>query len=179
MEFFCEHIGREQEITDLFIETFTNSEGPDEGKIIGQLVNDLMETTAKQNLFVFSTYDNQSLISCIFFSRLNYEEDPRTVFILSPVAVKPNRQRMGVGQKLITFGLNELRQKGIDIVFTYGDPTFYSKVGFKQITEEFALAPHKLDQPHGWLSHSLSRQYMEPLVGPSRCVEALNKPELW
>jgi len=56
-----------------------------------------METTPTQDLFVFSAYDGQSFIDCIFFSRLNFEQDDRVVFILSPVAVKPDRQKKGVG----------------------------------------------------------------------------------
>ncbi|MEX3007682.1 GNAT family N-acetyltransferase [Hoeflea sp. TYP-13] len=179
MEFFSGHIGREREISGLFSATFTASEGAEEGKIIGRLVDELMETTPDQDLLVFSAYDDQTLVGCIFFSRLNYEQDDRTVFILSPVAVKTDRQRKGVGQKLIAYGLDELRQKGIDIAVTYGDPNYYSRVGFRPITEEFAQAPLKLNQPHGWLGLSLSGMEQEPLSGPSRCVEALDKPELW
>ncbi|MHA1524205.1 MAG: GNAT family N-acetyltransferase, partial [Alphaproteobacteria bacterium] len=156
MEFFSGHIGREQEISEHFSATFTDSEGAEEGKIIGQLVDDLMETTPNQDLFVFSAYDDQSFVGCIFFSRLNYGQDDRAVFILSPVAVKTDRQKKGVGQKLIAYGLDKLRQKGIDIAVTYGDPNYYSKVGFRQITEEFAQAPLKLNYPHGWLGQSLS-----------------------
>ena len=109
MEYFSGHIGRKQEIFDFFSATFTDSDGAEEGKTIGQLVDDLMETTPTQDLFVFSAYDGQSFIGCIFFSRLNFEQDDRVVFILSPVAVKPDRQKKGVGQQLIAYGLDELR----------------------------------------------------------------------
>lgn len=179
MELFSGHIGREKEISGLFSATFTASEGADEGKIIGELAKNLIETTPNEDLFVFSGYDDQSLIGSILFSRLTYEQDDHTVFILSPVAIRTDQQKKGMGQKLIAFGLNELRQKGIDIALTYGDPNFYSKVGFHPITEEFAQAPLELSYPHGWLGQSLSGEDMEPLAGPSCCVKALNKPELW
>ncbi|MEM7634662.1 MAG: N-acetyltransferase [Pseudomonadota bacterium] len=179
MEFFSGHISREQEICELFSTTFAASEGADEGKTIGRLANDLMDTTPTQDLFVFSAYDGQSLIGCIFFSRLSYDQDDRTVFLLSPVAVKTDQQNKGFGQKLLAFGLDQLRRKGVDIAITYGDPNYYRKVGFRQITEEFAQAPVKLNQPLGWLGQSLTKKDMVPLAGPSRCVEALNKPELW
>ncbi|MGI9354790.1 MAG: GNAT family N-acetyltransferase [Rhizobiaceae bacterium] len=179
MDFSSDYVGREQEISELFVATFTDSEGVDEGRIVGALANRLMETTPNENMFVFSAYDDQSLVGCIFFSRLEYEQDDRTVFILSPVAVKTDQQKKGVGQKLLTFGLDELRRTEIDVVVTYGDPKYYSKVGFRQITEEFAQAPFELSQPHGWLGQSLSGKDMEPLVGPCSCVEALNRPELW
>ena len=76
-------------------------------------------------------------------------------------------------------GRSDLRQKGVDFVVTYGDPNYYSKTGFNQITEEFAQAPLKLSLPEGWLGQSLSNQDERPLIGPSRCVPALNKAELW
>lgn len=138
-----------------------------------------METTPNDDLFVFSAYDDQTLVGCIFFSRLTYELDDRIVFILSPVAVKTDRQKTGIGQRLIAYGLDALREKGIDFAVTYGDPNYYTKVGFRQITEEFAEAPLRLNLPHGWLGQSLSGKDQEPLAGPSRCVEALNKTDLW
>ncbi len=179
MDFAYGHIGRERDIYELFSTTFTASEGADEGEIIGKFVVDLMETTPQKDLFVFSAYEGNSLVGSIFFSRLSYEQDNRTVFVLSPVAVKTNSQKKGIGQKLIAFGLDELRRKAIDIALTYGDPNYYSKVGFQQISEEIAQAPLKLSQPHGWLAQSLTEKDIVPLSGTPICVEALNKPELW
>jgi len=179
IEFFSGHVTREQAISEFFTATFSASEGADEGKVIGDLVRDLMETTPSKDLFVWSAYDDQMFLGCIFLSRLAYAEDDRTVFILSPVAVRTDRQKNGIGQKLIAYGVDDLRQKGIDFVLTYGDPNYYSKTGFRQITEEFAQAPLKLSLPEGWLGQSLSDKDERPLSGPSRCVPALNNPELW
>lgn len=179
MAFMSGHIGREQKISQLFSETFTASEGADEGRIIAGFVDKLMKTTPPEDLFVFTAFDDQSLVGCIFFSRLRYEHDDRTVFILSPVAVRPDQQKKGIGQKLIAYGLDALREKGVDVAITYGDPNYYSKVGFVQITEDCAKAPLALNVPEGWLGQSLSGAEMTPLAGPSRCVEALNDPALW
>ncbi len=179
MQFHEGHDGREREIFELFTAVFTASEGTVEGETVGKLVRDLMKTVPDDDLFVFTARDDGVLVGSILFSRLNYDQDNRTVFILSPVAVKPNQQNEGIGQKLLTFGLEALRRKGIDVVMTYGNPDYYSKVGFRQISPEFALPPFELTQPHGWLAQPLSATKFEPLVGPSRCVEALNKPHLW
>ena len=82
-------------------------------------------------------------------------------------------------QKLINFGINRLKENGVRLVFTYGDPDFYSKVGFNIITEKIAKAPLKLTQPEGWLGQSLVSDEIEPIAGNSYCVEAFNKPEYW
>lgn len=141
MEFGSGHITREQAIAELFMATFSASEGAHEGKVIGDFVRDLMETAPSKDLFVWSAYDDDILIGCIFLSRLTFARDDRTVFILSPVAVKTDHQKTGIGQMLIARGLEDLRQKGVDFVVTYGDPNHYSKTGFRRITEEFAQAP--------------------------------------
>lgn len=179
MNFISGHRGREQDIYELFFATFTASEGAEEGKIIGRFIDSLMKTTSAKDLFCFSAYENSTLVGGVFFSRLNYEQDNRSVFILSPMAVKSGRQKKGIGQRLIAFGLEELRKNGVEVAMTYGDINFYSKIGFRQISEEFAQAPLRLSYPEGWLAQSLAEDHLKPLVGTSTCVDALNKPELW
>lgn len=166
-------------ICGLFIDTFTASEGPQEGQRIGRFVDALMKTSPPTDLRAFSTFEEDTLAGCIFFSRLRFEDDPRTVFILSPVAVAQSRQRSGIGQRLIHFGLEDLRRSGVDYVLTYGDPAYYTKCGFDQIATDFAAPPLALSMPEGWLGQSLRDGDQAPLRGASHCVTALNAPDLW
>jgi predicted N-acetyltransferase YhbS len=179
MEFLTGHKGREAEIIDFFTGTFTASEAEEEGALIGQLVRDLLGGTAEKDLFVFTAEEGGAIIGGIVFSRLTYEQDERTVFVLGPVAVAPDRQGKGIGQRLLTHGLAALRSAGVDIVVTYGDPGYYAKVGFMPISEADAPAPFPLKHPEGWLGQSLTDRVMTPLRGPSRCVGALNDPVFW
>ena len=179
MELIAGHNNRAADIVQLFSAVFTASEGENEGRLIGDLVTALIDTTAGEDLCVFSAYESDCLVGCIFFTRLSYIQDTRTVFMLSPVAIKTDRQKSGIGQKLITFGLGELRNKGIDMVITYGDPNYYSKVGFAQISEETARAPLKLQHPQGWQGQSLTGKPIEPVTGPAQCVPPFNNSELW
>ena len=110
---------------------------------------------------------------------MTYAEEKRTVFILSPMAVASALQGKGIGQKLLAFGLNHLRQNGVEVALTYGDINFYSRVGFQQITEAIARPPLPLHYPEGWLGQSLTGGALAPLRGPSSCVDALNDPALW
>ena len=137
-----------------------------------------MTATDAQNLYGFVATENEQIIGSILFTRLTFQNKVNA-FILSPVAVHTNYQGKGIGQKLINFGISHLKENGIKIVFTYGDPAFYSKVGFKQITEKIAKAPLKMTHPEGWLGQSLVSDEIEPIAGYSYCVEALNKPEYW
>ena len=178
MEFSVYDPSQSQEIIDLFTSVFSDSEGKSEGLLIGELVSELIETTDAQELFGFVAKAKEKIIGCIFFSRITFENSINA-FILSPAAIDTNHQGKGVGQKLITFGINFLKDKNVDLVFTYGDPNFYSKVGFSHISEECVKAPLKLTYPEGWLGQSLIGESVEPISGKSYCVNALNKQEYW
>jgi predicted N-acetyltransferase YhbS len=95
------------------------------------------------------------------------------------VAVHSDYQGKGVGQALINFGLKELKDRGVAVVLTYGDPAFYHKVGFHQVSHETIIAPFELSQPEGWLGQSLIGDAVETLRGTCKCVAALNDPAYW
>jgi len=166
------------DIKQLFTKVFSDSEGKSEGLLIGNLVSTLMTSTDEQDLYGFVAIENQHVIGSIFFTRLTFESGT-SVFLLSPVAIHTHYQGKGFGQKLINFGIQHLKENGVRMVFTYGDPNFYSKVGFKQITQEIAKSPFTLTQPEGWLGQSLLSDEIHPIAGNSSCVEAFNKAEYW
>lgn len=169
---------QQNEIQHLFTEVFTASEGVEEGESIGRLALDMMRTTKPNDIFGFIATEQEAIIASIFFTRLSFDTTDN-VFILSPVAVHTQYQGQGVGQKLINYGLAQIKQQDIALVFTYGDPAFYSRVGFAQTTQSLFAAPHKLSQPEGWLYQSLGEPQIRSISGPSRCVNALNNPDFW
>jgi predicted N-acetyltransferase YhbS len=142
-------------------------------------VRDLLDGTGDKDLFVFTVEEDGAIIGGILFSRLIYERDERSVFVLAPVAVATDQQGKGIGQRLWSHGLAALRSAGVDIAMTYGDPNYYVKVGFMPISEVDAPAPFPLNHPEGWLGQSLTDRAMAALKGPSRCVHALNDPVFW
>lgn len=166
------------EVKELFTSVFSNSEGKAEGKLIGELAFELQETTDPRNIFGYVAKEGQKIIGCIFFTRLKFEVEVNA-FILSPVAVATQYQNQGVGQKLIAFGINQLKTNSVKLLFTYGDPIFYAKAGFKHITGDIAKAPFKLTYPEGWLAQSLVSEHIKPISGNSTCVNALNKQQYW
>lgn len=166
------------EIKQLFTKVFSDAEGQSEGELIGNLTYDIMTNTNVQDLYGFIAVENEQIIGSILFTRLTFQNGVNA-FLLSPVAIQTSYQGKGIGQKLINFGVSHLKKNGVSIIFTYGDPNFYSKVGFNQITEKIAKAPFKLSQPEGWLAQSLVGDEIKPILGNSYCVEAFNKPEIW
>ena len=179
MDFTTTYDGKQAAIADLFAATFTASEGAEEGASIGALVRAMFATTNPADIRVFLASQSDQLAGAAIFTRMRYAQDDRSVFILSPMAVATEQQGTGIGQGLLSFALEALRQQGADIALTYGDIRFYSKVGFGLITEAEAAPPLALTYPDGWLGQSLTQHPFAPLRGASSCVAALNDPAYW
>lgn len=167
-----------QEVIELFKNVFSASEGESEGQIIGGLVSNLISKTRPQDLFGCVAIDNGCIVGCIFFSRF-IVPNGQVAFILSPVAISTGVQGSGIGQQLITYGLDHLRALNVSLAFTYGDPAFYSKTGFEQIAENVVKAPFPLSQPIGWLAQSLDGMPIQVMQGATECVGALSDPKYW
>ena len=61
---------------------------------------------------------------------------------LGPVSVRPDRQRQGVGQRLIARGLGELRSHGAEGCVVFGEPAYYGRFGFvSDLDLSYAGAP--------------------------------------
>ncbi|OEF93859.1 GNAT family N-acetyltransferase [Vibrio splendidus] len=170
-------------ITQLFTQTFTDSEGENEGKTVGKLANDLLTTTDSTELLCFVVEDDSSesdstIVGAIIFTQLSFEDETQA-YLLSPVAVSTKVQKRGIGQQLINFGLEILKQQGVELAVTYGDPSYYSKVGFGQITVEQIPAPFELSYPHGWLAQSLIGGEVKVTSEKSNCVKGLAHAEYW
>ncbi|MEE4195164.1 MAG: N-acetyltransferase [Anaerolineae bacterium] len=169
---------RAEEIQQLFNRTFTDSEGPEEGELVGNLAYELMSSTDGQDIRCFIASEGNTFTGCIFFTKLTFDSGEEA-FLLAPVAVHTDFQGKGIGQALINFALRILRDEGVALAFTYGDINFYSRVGFQPVDEQIAKAPLTLSYPQGWLAQSLTGDEIRPIPGNSHCVEAFNKPELW
>jgi putative acetyltransferase len=178
MNFSVYNPNQSEEIKSLFRMVFSDSEGESEGILIGNLAYELILETDKKDLYGFIATEDGKIIGCIFFSRLTFKSDV-CAFLLSPVAVHTDHHGKGIGQNLINYGIKKLKEEGVELVMTYGDLDFYSKVGFKPICEEVVKAPFKLTYPEGWIGQSLISDTVEPIAGQSSCVKALDKPEYW
>ena len=166
------------EVTGLFTSVFSSSEGQDEGRLIGSLASRLSSKIDNREIICFGTYEEESIIGSIFFTRLRFDEAIK-VYMLAPVAVSTRHQGKGVGQALINYGLDELKDRSVSVVITYGDPSFYSKVGFHPLSENVIQAPLRLSMPEGWLGQSLSEEPIPVINDRPECVEAFNDPVYW
>jgi putative acetyltransferase len=167
-----------EEVAGLFAAVFSSSEGEDEGKLIGNLASELSSSTDNKEVISIGAYKDESIIGAIVFTRLRFNESIK-VYMLAPVAVSTTHQGIGVGQALINYGLQELRKRSVAVVITYGDPSFYSKVGFQALSETIIQAPLKLSMPEGWLGQSLTGEQIPTINERPKCVKEFNDPAYW
>jgi putative acetyltransferase len=165
-------------VASLFLSVFTSSEGEKEGKLIGNLASELSSNIDNEEIVCFGAYEEESLIASIFFTRLRFS-DPILVYMLAPVAVSTEHQGKGVGQGLIIYGLNALKNRSVAVAITYGDPSFYSKAGFEALSENVIRAPLKLAMPEGWLGQSLTEAPIPTIIERPICVKEFNDPAYW
>ena len=110
--------------------------------------------------------DDRAIVGHILFTPvpLHADENLVTLLALAPMAVRPGRQRQGIGSALVREGLAACRAAGHDLVVVVGHPDFYPRFGFVRarrlgITSEPAfpdeafmvaeLAPGALGGRHG------------------------------
>ncbi len=169
---------KQKEIEALFTSVFTSSEGEKEGKLIGNLSSQLASNIDNNGIICIGVYEDETLIGSIFFTRLQFSK-PIQVYMLAPVAVCAEHQRKRIGQALINYGLNELKRRSANVAITYGDPSFYSKVGFQTLSENVIQAPLKLSMPFGWLGQSLTGDPIPTINERPLCVKEFNDPVYW
>jgi putative acetyltransferase len=90
-----------------------------------QLVDDLR--AAGDSVFSLVAVEGNTVIGHAMFSRL---QAPFPALALGPVAVRPERQRTGVGSRLIREGIARSEAAGWLGIFVLGDPAFYRRFGF-------------------------------------------------
>lgn len=165
------------EVIALYTRVFADAEGEAEGQLIGELVAQLTQSPLPEVIGFTASSDDQ-IVAAVLFSQFQLPNDQRA-YLLSPMAVATTEQGQGIGQQLISHGLDQLRAQQVEVVLTYGDPAFYGQVGFMPITEEVIQAPLRMSYPHGWLAQSLDGQQLAPIPGPTACVAPLNDQQYW
>jgi len=173
------HAGREEAIIALFRDTFTASEGAEEGRVVAGLAQDLLTRTPASDLRVFRAEAAGNVIGAAIFTPLFFPGQATRVMLLSPMAVAPERQGRGLGQELLRHALEALRSDGVEVALTYGDPAFYRQVGFVPVTEAAVPPPFPLSAPEGWLGQSLRGGAIPTLSGMPKCVPALDRADVW
>jgi putative acetyltransferase len=80
------------------------------------------------------TESQGEVVGYIAFSPVDIGGLSRGWFGLGPVAVRPDRQRQGIGAALIRDGLERLERQGAGGCVVLGEPAYYRRFGFRAIS---------------------------------------------
>jgi putative acetyltransferase len=71
------------------------------------------------------------LVGHIAFSPITFTDGSQQWVGLGPVSVRPDRQKQGIGSKLVNEGLRMVKEMGAKGCVLVGDPDYYQRFGFK------------------------------------------------
>ena len=168
-----------QAISTLVISAFGNTEGPE----IAQLIADLLvDRSAQPVLSLVATVD-KIIVGHILFSKVRIKQSVPNISaaLLAPLAVHPDFQSQRIGSQLVTEGLRQLSESGVDIVFVLGHPSYYPRFGFSEAGIKGFEAPYPIPQKNAgaWMVQELH----PGVIGRSSecivCAVALDDPKFW
>ena len=123
------------------------TEAPADILAIDRLLKSVFETDAEANL-VMSLRENShltlSFVACsdegevvghVMFSPLTLQGEDHNWQGLAPLAVREDFRGQGIARSLMEEAFSSLRDFGYPACVVLGDPSFYSKVGFKAASE--------------------------------------------
>lgn len=107
---------------------------PDEARLVDRL------RAEGDAMFELVAVEDGAVAGHIMFSRLWADRDALYA-ALAPLAVRPERQRTGLGARLVRSGLESAREFGATGVLVLGDPAYYGRFGFEAATAAQVRAP--------------------------------------
>jgi len=151
-----------------------------ESGIVSRLALDLLsETTTPKTISLVAVVEG-AVVGHVAFSPVTINNNESFQgYILAPLGVKPDYQKRRIGSQLIEHGMQHLSAKGVNVVFVYGDPKFYSLFGFSADAAHQYTTPYKLQYPFGWQAIVLNECDLEKPPFAITFVTSMCNPKLW
>ena len=87
--------------------------------------------------------DSSGVIAHVMLSWVGVEGGSRTrILNLTPMSVRPDRQRAGVGSRLIRDALDRAEEAGEPVVMVEGIAAYYPRFGFERASSLGFVSPH-------------------------------------
>ncbi len=150
---------------------------------IETLVKDLLDDSSAEPILSLIAVDDDQPLGHILFTKAHLDDsDSKSVIrILAPLAVVPDAQGQGVGEKIIREGLGQLSDSDVDLVFVLGHPSYYPRRGFEPAGRLGLDAPYPIPEKNAdaWMVQALRPGVLGSVSGTVKCAVALDKPEYW
>lgn len=164
-------------ITEIHEQAFCNKKEP-------ELVANLLDDESGKPLISLLALHNGQPAGHILFTRAYFDGQSRqpVMYILAPLAVKPEFQCRGIGGALIKAGIRLLQEKGTNLVFVLGHKDYYPRYGFLPHATRLGYpAPYHIPDELGeyWMVQPIGESGFSIGKGKIKCADALRRPEYW
>ena len=109
----------------------------------GALVDALRADAAHVPELCLVAIDGDAVVGHIFFSRAQLASG-HEVLALAPMAVLPERQRAGVGSRLVESAVRKAAETDFPLVVVLGHPEYYPRFGFVPASSFGITAPFEV-----------------------------------
>lgn len=147
-----------------------------------ELVRDLASDTCFLPALSLVAEDAGELVGYVLLTRAEIGEEPTPglpLLILAPLAVLPDRQRQGVGTRLVDEALSRARRLGEAAVLVLGDPAYYGRFGFKPASPLGIEPPHSVEYADAWMVLELAPGVLAGHTGVAKLGAPLDDPKYW
>lgn len=134
---------------DLVEQVFTEHENADEGRMVRTLVEEIRSKKYYLPELELLMLEDGVPVGYVMFSRFHLEGkyDDRFL-ILTPAAVRTDRQRQHISRDLIEYGFRKAREMGFTAAMVEGDPRNYRSRGFEPSARHGIVAGPNMHLPH-------------------------------
>ncbi len=134
---------------DLVEQVFTEHENADEGRMVRTLVEEIRSKKYYLPELELLMLEDGVPVGYVMFSRFHLEGkyDDRFL-ILTPAAVRTDRQRKHISRDLIEYGFRKAREMGFTAAMVEGDPRNYRSRGFESSARHGIVAGPNMHLPH-------------------------------
>jgi putative acetyltransferase len=124
---------------------------------IGELIDALRASWAWVDELSFVAELDGELVGQVLYTRAWLDTPARLVdvLVLSPVGVRPDVQRCGIGSRLITTTLAVIGARPEPMVFLEGHPAYYPRFGFEPAARLGVVAPSRRIPPEAFMTFRL------------------------
>jgi putative acetyltransferase len=104
----------------------------------------------------FVAAEGDAIVGFAMLTRLRIEGREQAILTLGPVGVRPDRQRSGVGSRVVEAALAAAEARGEPLVLVEGVPSYYPRFGFRSATALGFERPDPRIPEAAWLALPLS-----------------------
>lgn len=119
---------------------------------VAELTESIRSSAGYVSELTFVGEDEGEIVGYTMLSYVELEGDGRRLLILTPMAVRPDKQRQGVGAAIVRAAIAAADERGEPLLLVEGIPAYYPRFGFVSATQLGLERPDERIPDAAWLA---------------------------